>query len=251
MSYKPLVSLRNVVKAVRKGESVSRRDLLVGSAEGAAGIAADIGLSYLFGACSEEGGVSFSSAQQNYKLRQSYIDHVVKSDPPPTSVPISYRHDINYLEFPLFPDLIIPMYTESTIIPMSSRRESIKTDIFRSAFENYNEDEFLSSLLDHEYVHIRQAILGLEIGNIGAEIIPELQSRILSVGDPTVGDLFQPFTELEAFYNQIRGFPKRSIIRDSFKDRILEIYRRFRSLVESKERTPLTSWILERYPISP
>ncbi|MEM7827197.1 MAG: hypothetical protein QXD72_00615, partial [Candidatus Aenigmatarchaeota archaeon] len=75
------------------------------------------------------------------------------------------------------------------------------------------------------------------------EVHQELKSRVFNVN----GDLFDIFNELEAFSNQIRQFPNRRISKD-FKDSVLDSYRIYRQFLEGKERTPVITWMLERYP---
>ena len=245
MPYRTLESFHNIAKSVRRREPVSRRDLLIASAEGTAG---GIGL-LLLGACSSSQLISYQGAQRDPRLRQKYIDQIIKENPQPSmsEIKIIYRNDIEAITNPDAPDLRTLMYTEFVIPGMSSTVESLKTEVYRRAFKEFlSEDEFLNSLLDHEYRHFSQLTGGVNV-TVEREIVPELNSRVFNID----GDLFVPFLELDAYYEQIKAFSTRPGISDSFKENILFSYNVFRTIVENKEQTPLTRWMLERYPLPP
>jgi len=244
MPYRPLESFHNVAESVRRREPVSRRDLLIAGAEGTAG-----GIGLLLGACSSSQLISYQGAQRDPRLRQKYIDQIIKENPQPSmnEIKIIYRNDIEAITNPDTPELRSFMYTEFVIPGMSSTVESLKTEVYRGTFEEFlSEDEFLNSLVDHEYRHFSQLTGGVNV-TVEREIAPELNSRVFNID----GDLFVPFLELDAYYEQIKAFPTRPGISDSFKENILFSYNVFRTMVENKEQTPLTRWMLERYPETP
>lgn len=241
MPYEPFKSLRLIVKSTRSGEPLSRRELLAGGAE-----ALVLGLAYASGACAGN-YVPFSDAKKDYRLRQKYVDQSVRNNPPPAKLDAAiYRHDMARFPNPLFPESSMLMRTGTTIAPYSSIVERVELQVFRDAFGLANEDEFLSTMADHEYEHVRVFRLGMEI-TAPMEAHPEIGPRIFTLG----GDLREPFLELDAFSMQIKAFPKRPTLTKPFKDEMLYSYSSYRELVEKKGKTPLTVWILERYPESP
>ncbi len=242
MPYEPFKSLRLIVKSTRSGEPLSRRELLAGGAE-----ALVLGLAYASGACAGN-YVPFSDAKKDYRLRQKYVDQAVRENPPPAKLDSAvYRHGIARYPNALFPEVGMLMRTEFSIAPLSSGAETVELQVFRDAFDDLvNEDEFLSTMVDHEYEHLRLLKLGIELTG-PVEALPEIQPRIFTPG----GDLAEPFMELDAFSKQIKAFPKRSGITGPFKDDIFYSYKLYRELVRRKEKTPLTAWLLERYSESP
>ncbi len=242
MNYVPFESLQKAAKSMRTGEPLSRRDVVIGGAEALAAF----GTVYLLGSCASE-YVPFPDAQKDYRLRQKYVDQAVRQNPPPAKLDAAvYRHDIVRYPNPSFPGSIMLMRTGFTIAPYSSVVERVELQVFRDAFGLDNEDEFLSTMVDHEYEHLRLFRLGTEI-EAPLEVHSELRARIFTMD----GDLREHFIELYAFSRQIKAFPERPDITGSFKDDMRYSYSSYRELVEKRGKTPLTLWLLERYPIDP
>ncbi|MBU5537553.1 MAG: hypothetical protein QW818_02710 [Candidatus Aenigmatarchaeota archaeon] len=234
MAYSPFQNLRAIIESVRSQTPVSRRELLQGCVEAAAYVA----MLHLLSACKRE-ELSYTEAQKgNYMVRQRYINAVVRKHP------IKNLESATYTLSQAFnPKLNKPMPMSTTaILPPGARAASAKIEVSPLAFLFQNEDEFLSALVDHEYIHVKLLTEGIEI-SAPLEVHQELKSRVFNVN----GDLFDIFNELEAFSNQIRQFPNRRISKD-FKDSVLDSYRIYRQFLEGKERTPVITWMLERYP---
>lgn len=237
MSYEPFRSLRTVIKSASGNNPLSRRDLLIGSAEAVA----SAGLLYLFGACATE-ELSYTKAKENRRFRQRYIDSVVRKYPIDGLESATYLDYIPTYAFNPILNKPIPMLTTAILPPGAVGAKSAKIEVFPPAFLFRNEDEFLSAFVDHEYVHVRLFAKGIEI-DAPLEIHQELGSRVFNVK----GDLFDIFQELEAFSNQIRQFPNRRISRD-FRNSVLDSYDAYRQFLKDKEKTPVIAWMLDRYP---
>ncbi len=184
-----------------------------------------------------------AARSENQAVRQKHIDQVVARFPPPVEVAVRYFHDKEHYPNPLFKkrDMIMRTGFEGD---KENPVENIRMQIFRAAFRDcQNKDEFLSSLVDHEYDHLK-VLAGKDQINIDQSSLEEFYERALTVE----GDLFEHYLELRAFSSQIKEFSKRKNVRDSFKENIISTYHAYRDLVAKKKSTPLTRWLLKEFP---
>ena len=185
-----------------------------------------------------------ASKRGDESLRKTYLDQIISRFKPPTETNIEYLHNQWDCPNPLLKGRDMIMRTGFTA-PANSEGivKSVKTQIFRSAFEECkNEDEFLSMLVDHEYNHLMFLSGKIKISG-PAEAIKELEKRAFDIN----GDLFEHFMELNAYHAQIQAFSKRSV-REGFKRNVIESYNGYRNLVAKMEKTPAIRWILEKFP---
>ena len=191
------------------------------------------------------GGISLLEAKIRPELRQSYLDRLIATYPPPmNSLTVEYDNsrdshsERSLLDKPtvMITTFDVPAKSEGVIM-------SPKMRVYRGAFNRADsEDEFLSLFVDHEYYHAKLLTGQVEM-TANRAIVPELESRAFSV----TGDLFTPFQEMNAYSTQIRAFSTRRLS-DSFKRDVVSSYNSYRRFIEEKQPTPLTTWMLYKFP---
>lgn len=131
----------------------------------------------------------------------------------------------------------------NAIFPPHGSAKQIKVVVYGSAFLHVNsKDEFLSTLVDHEYQHVRLLTNQVALA-IPERLIVELSNRALDAN----GDLYSIFSELHAYISQINLYSSRNLSEAFKKEQIAE-YNLYRGLLEAKERTPLTTYLLDIFP---
>lgn len=193
--------------------------------------------------------ITFEEAKQDKRLRKSYIEQIVKNNPPPIeNIIIEYDPKIEFIPSNLVTGKKMVIMTRATIQGESydvSNVKNIVTTIYKGIFnETQSEDEFLCGLVDHEYEHIN-----LFSGKVKVEIYEPARGEFKKrCCDASNGDLFYIFHELFAFSNEIKQFSIRKNLRKGYRLDIINSYNSYRRLVEEKPETPLTKWLLENYP---
>ena len=186
--------------------------------------------------------VSFEDAKKNYSLRQKFIDDIVESYPPPIEgLEVKYNGDSEYGESPFHGNGAA--FVTNVYFPAFSGPQIRNIVAFKSSFTySKSRAEFVSSLVDHEYTHVK--ILARNLGfPILQGTVSEFSKRVVDIN----GDLSKIFHELVAYTNQIRTFSKRNVSNTYMRENIYE-YNLYRNLLEAKESTPLIKYLLDYFP---
>lgn len=233
---------------------ISRRGLLkYGALYGAT-----IGLSSIIGVVISRQPSAFDIALKEFdpKKIQDYLDIIYATSPKPAGlkginyIPSAERHPKGeYYE----------MSTYSNKGSWLEKADEIYVQVYPSAFfnlrssavtithEDYiSEQEFLSSLLGHEYRHVKQAN-GELTASIPSKVIDELRKNV---------ELKPEFSEVDAYFDEIKNFENKNFregvqIGQRYRSRAYSRYRSRRRAVQNVGVTPATLWILENYPELP
>jgi len=191
---------------------------------------------------SKKSTISFERAVTDPLLRQAYLARVARDCPPPVPVPVLYQPHEGHYANTTFPELAMIMRTQFNAGP-GRQPQDIVIQVFGDAFKAMTEDDFKSTLFDHEYNHVEQ-LSGLQEITITKAAYEE-RDRIFNAE----GDLFEAYAELRAYEVQMGKFPSRPGMSQRYRDEVRNTHSMYRNLVVEKERTPLVEWMLQEFPV--